>query len=326
MPTEDPESCEALEAVITNSYRPPSPGTGFYRSRGEHPADMEFRVTSVVDRANPEVTWSRDAGQPRRGEPGWLPGDADLVTRIKFGRSSERLPIEILSAFGRLALDDGRTRDIRIRATTNAYGEPRLVVSIPDIEGTGVLAITAEWQHRCLAFVGTASRAVTVVPGDVVRACPESTNDAVRSVRALLEPAPELTGVPLDVHTTSVVWVWKGGGFSGQGDALGTWDRGAAGVFGPAGSTLALRSANPDLAFRSIGATYYHRADVVDWLDGNRARPRAIKHLEGMPIPDGSHVLPIPTDRGRYVAVLGLSWESPCLRGGSYALMSVDAR
>lgn len=313
--------------MITDSYRPPSPGTGFYRWRGEHPADMEFRVTSVVDRANPEITWSRDAGEPHVGDPGWLPGDTDLVTRIKVGRSSrERLPIEILSASGRLALDDGRSVDVHALPTTNAYGEPRLLVHIPDVAGTGILTIAAEWQHRCLRFAGTATTAVRIIRGDVVRACPVSTNGAMRYVSALLQPPPELAGVPLDVQPTGVARIWTRGAFSGQGDALGTWDRTAAGVFGPAGSTLTLRSANPDLGFRDSVTAYYRRAEVVDWMDGTGEQPRPVERFAVVRIVDGGRALPMPEVQGRYVAVLGLGLESPCVTVTSYALISVDAR
>ncbi len=318
-PTIDPGSCEGLGAVITPDYEPRWASISFFR-RSPYPTSVGLSPIRVVDRANPDIVWTGEPGEPQPNEPGLLPGGADVTAALRmpnYGR--QELPVEILSANATVRLEDGAVREPRTRVTTNAYGQPRIVMHVPDVDGDGILEIRAEWQDRCLRYEGTGTARVSILPSEVMATCPAPGTAFAGYSETIRDPVT-VDSVPVRLFLTHLLSKFSSEFVAADGPALPSWDPDGPAVRAGAGTKALLAVGNESLTLEDVGASFYRRRDVVaEWETADR-----VAHGSLAPTGEGRFALLVPDRAGRYVVVLSFGWDSPCAFGSGFAVLSLD--
>jgi hypothetical protein len=325
-PPPPPPTCEDLGFALTPDFDPPAAGSGFSTGRAPN-IELRFEVIEVVDRADPTLTWTPDPDSLGRGDDvvGYIIGGREAPLPIAIGTSwlGERLPIEITSAIAHLRVVGGSSRDLPLRIEEGPGGTTLPILRLPDIETTGFLDFELAWQDQCLTYRASATTRVRFVSRAAIDACPAGAGDPSSYAETLREPAPEVGGVPIRLFTGSAGWVWKDGIIAVDGPLFGSFDPEAPVVAGTPGMIVSIVATDPDLAFSSAYPSFYRRGDVVGW-DTSQDTPEPVVERRAREQPDGSFTVRLPSNAGRYVAIAGFGWHSPCMTGQSRAIFAVD--
>lgn len=324
-PPPPPPTCEDVGLALTPDFHPRSPGSGFKTGRAPS-IEVRFDVLEVVDRADPSRTWAPDPDSLGRGDDvvGYIIGGREVPLPIYIGGNAEgiRLPIEITNTSAHLRITGGSSRDLEVRIEEGADGAPLPILTLPDIEATGFLDFELAWQDQCLIYRASATTRVRFVSRATIDACLRE-DDPSPYLDTLEEPAPEVDGVPTQFFTGSAGWVWREGILAVDGPIFGAFDPDAPVVTGTPGMTVSIVATEADLAFSSAYASFYRRGDVIDW-DTSRHTPEPMAERRAREQPDGTFTVRLPSNPGRYVAIAGFGWHSPCMTGGSRAIFAVD--
>lgn len=223
----------------------------------------------------------------------------------------------------RLRITGGSSRDLHVQIEEGPGGAPLPMLRLPDIEATGFLDFELAWQDQCLTYRASTTTRVRFVSRATIDACPAGERDPSPYLDTLSEPAPEVGGVPIRLFTGSAGWVWRDGIFAVDGPLFGAFDLEDPIVAATPGDTVSIVARDPDLAFSSAYLSFYRRGDVVGW-DTSQRTPEPVAERRAQEQPNGTFSARLPSNPGRYVAIAGFGWHSPCMTGGSRAIFAVD--
>ena len=194
-------------------------------------------------------------------------------------------------------------------------------LAIADGDGAAEIDLVATWSDGCFAFTGQSRIAVTVAPAAAVAACQVAMPDVQTYVGRNQAATVDLgqTAQRFDVLSYSARYT--------QGEA-GTdvvwyfgWSPETPVAMGTHAGALVLKVGEGDMQLAGATVEYYDRAAFSVDPPG-----KLLFRADGVQAADGSVALRLPPVAGRYVVLIGASWDLPCATGTGEVVASVDVR
>jgi hypothetical protein len=280
-----------------------------------------LQIERVVSVKNPEFSWTTTPGpDPEYDEPATLLGgfDAEPGISVDGGQYEARPTLMRLEATLRQGGRPAVSFEGRFEQDPETQRET-MRLTVPDVEGLGVLDVSVQWIDRCFAFSATARVPVNVIGSAVTGACPDAEDEYFPYIDAVSGPV-DINGTTVRLSLNHGMFKYTGGWYAADGPLLGSWDPAAASASGAAGSAARILIGNDDLTLKSLTAQFYRRRDVVE--SGVEADP--VMERSGSTSGDRSIDLRLPTTPGRYVAGVSFEWDSPCASGSGDSVFSLD--
>jgi hypothetical protein len=221
-------------------------------------------------------------------------------------------PFVATSVAGSLRLADGRILPVGVELAP-------LVMSIPDVNGSGTLDLSMTWVDDCYEYRASIAFEVTIASSVAVDSCPvgDALAEAMRSHDGALV---DIAGVQRPFNITEFQERYgNGGGFSDGAPLFGFSDQ--TPVIGAASAaSLRYEIVDPEIRLVDARADFYARDAVLDHTVGE---PSYWAHRTAGN-PTTTFELAVPSKAGRYAVMATFGWELRCAFGSAYALIGVD--
>ena len=260
-----------------------------------------------------------ESEQTFAGLEGWdggrLLGGQILEVSIVDDSSRPKLPFAVTSSTASLRLGDGAR--LVLPVTPDETGS-LLRMPIPDRGGFGELSLSISWSDACFEYEAAAGLDVEVVPQAVVAACPAEANQA--TVVGHYDDEMAIADVRVSLGIDSWRATYTGEWTVSDGNWLFGWSESTPLVTAERETSLLYVLPDPDLKMTEIRADFYARAQVA----AQTASEPAFWARKESARPVDRFTLVVPSIPGRYVALVNLTWELPCVTGTANSLVSVD--
>jgi hypothetical protein len=320
---QEPDDLEAfpVEADL-GSVDPLGNGGVHGFSVGHVPTGLEVtRVTELFGRQRSLPVKPREMSDER----GQVLGGIEFVTFPSVWWEAHQNPQAMISAVVTLTLDGGSPLPLPTRIIPGNINFDQIAVSVPDVAGRGTLALELVWADPCFRYEAVRTMTVEIVPRSQTVGCALDRTGYLDQVRDELSAAIHVAGS--QVIAGSPFNEAKYLPFSNPGiDAfiLYAFDPEAPATLAEPGQLL--RVENRSTAVRLSDLTYWvwTRKSVVtavaDYPPGGVVE---VAHRSPSVQADRSWRLRAPTEPGRYVAGLELTFDSNCASGTAWAALNL---
>ena len=197
-------------------------------------------------------------------------------------------------------------------------GDRRLEVDMPDGDDSGELRLELAWHDACFTYLGDVRLMVETVALETVTACERETTDMRAYVAAHWPGTIALNGteVPFgdlsfegryggDNAITDVIW-WAG------------WSADSPVATGGVGGTVSITEHGDEIGLGHGSLSLY---DLAAWADEGGG---PLAYRRDQPGTDGTGLIDLPDDPGRYVAYFTTGWDMPCAFGTGDAIFTLE--
>lgn len=290
------------------------------RQAGPEVVSFELNVTRVVSGRDAAQVWER---QPDPGRP-------DGVVRLVGGREHDvevTIGGSVMPAVEIIAVDavlHQATRSVRVEVRVDDRDGHRVIVlRAGNTDAIGELEIRLQWSDGCFEYEASERIRAEIASSGTIAGCPADDDAFLAYTTALRDDPLHVGGATAPLHLSSVIGLWSPNAVFADGHPFDSWDRTVAATVGAPGATLPVLDQDANLRLDSLSTEFFRRRDVIEWQDS--ADPyRRVFMSTAAPYPDGHFELLLPGSPARYVAVIGFNWDSPCMYGNGFSVLSID--
>ena len=311
------EGCIGIDEI-----QPASPFFDAEASIGHVAVDLQ--VTKIEERSGERHAATPPPRDLRYDTAGLLLGGREFLIHPLGYYEGYDTPLAMESASFVLRLDGQDPIALATRSVPGNENYDQFAVTVPDIAGTGTLAVELAWTDRCFRLQASGSVRVEVVPRAVAAQC-ESDEDAYWVQLEALLDGSLLVGSSTP-SVSSPLNEAKYQPYSNPGiDAsivFGFDPKLPAIEVAPDGS-IRIENQNPRLHFADeLVVDVWTRRSVADAVQDYPPHGMIeVLHRRVAQQPDGSFRLPVPEAPGRYVAGLAVNFDSKCTTGTMWSVV-----
>jgi hypothetical protein len=304
---------------LDDAYEPPEVWLDV-RLPGPEVVSYELNVTRVMSGQDAAKVWEREPD----------PSRPDGVVRLVGGREHDvELTIggSVMPAVEIIAVDavlQAAARSVRVEARVDDRDGHRVIVlRAGNTDVTGELEIRLQWSDACFEYTASERLRAEIASSGTVAACPADDDAFLAYTTALLDDPLDVGGAATALYLSSVIGLWSPYAVSADGHPFDAWDRTVAGAVGSPGATIPVLDQDANLRLPALSTEFFRRRDVIEWQDSADPYRRAFLSTAA-PYPDGHFELLLPASPARYVAVIGFEWDSPCMYGNGFSVLTIE--
>lgn len=289
---------------------------------GFHSLAVDF--TRITSNANPSDFLELQAGKPYLGEPGRLVGKWEIGVYPGIDYEPVDLPITLGAARAVLRVDG---RDPNPMTGIVAPDGRSFLFDLPNASGSGRIDVFVDFSDKCFTYEAEGAWAFDMITAAHAAQCPDSHKGVAAHWADVQEPPVTVDGLAMPLFRSTTIGKWtRYATFVDPVIGWAQWDPTSGTVTGKPGATLPVVIGDADLALDSLRIEYYRRSAIAEVLDGGSYSNRGdiLFRASADPYPDGHFELLLPMRPGRYVASIGVSYETPCLSGDGAAGVAID--
>ena len=282
----------------------------------------EVQITSIAPVAQPS-----QASTPARAEIERVTihaiGGHEMVLNVFLPEASWPQDTLLSALRATLRLEGKAPIHLPVRLDPRRRGQANdAIVTVPDMDTTGILKVEVEWFDPCFVLAGSVSSPVRIYGASTVADCAQNGEAASDQLSEVFEPPIHVGSVSVALHP----WL-----FTGKVTPLGGIDPpppyvryqpDSPGLTAGPGATIEVANPNELLELHAddeLNVIYYRRGPLLRWLEAGWIhggvpadvvfRSNLVEHA------DGTFTFDAPTEPARYVAQVAFTYESACSFG-----------